>query len=92
MNQAEFLKQLALEGFPEPTLVAREPKGYLDHHTHPFEVKALVIDGQIDLVIEGVRTIYLAGDVFHLLHEQSHTEFYGSSGVQYLASRKELSS
>lgn len=88
MNQAEFLKQLALEGFPEPTLVAREPKGFLDNHAHPFEVKALVIDGQINLAIDGVRTAYIAGDVFHLQYEQTHAESYGSNGVQYLASRK----
>lgn len=89
MNQAEFLKQLVSEGFPEPTLVAREPKGYLDSHIHSFEVKALVINGQIDLVIDGVRTSYIAGDVFHLPCEQMHTEYYGSKGVQYLASRKD---
>ena len=82
---------LVLEGFPEPTLVEREADGFLDDHTHPFEVKALVVSGQIDLVVDGVSTSYISGELFHLLENQVHTERYGNNGVQYLASRKNQS-
>jgi quercetin dioxygenase-like cupin family protein len=51
---------------------------------------SLVVGGQIDLLIEGVRTKCLAGDVFHLARNQVHAEWYGNQGVQYLASRKYL--
>jgi len=89
MTKEQFLSMLVLEGFPEPILVEREADGFLDDHTHPFEVKALVVSGQIDLVVDGVRTVYVSGDVFHLSANQVHTERYGSNGVQYLASRKD---
>jgi len=89
MIKEQFLNMLVLDGFPEPILVEREADGFLDDHTHPFEVKALVVSGQIDLVVDGVRTAYVSGDVFHLSANQVHTERYGSSGVQYLASRKD---
>lgn len=89
MNQDAFLKVLIQDGFPEPILVVREQGGFLDNHTHPFEVKALVTRGQIDIMIDGVKQTYLAGDVFHLKHGQEHTESYGNQGVQYLASRKD---
>jgi hypothetical protein len=82
---------LVLDGFPEPTLVEREADGFLDTHAHPFEVKALVVSGQIDLVVDGVRTTYISGELFHLLENQVHTECYGNNGVQYLASRKNSS-
>ena len=82
---------LVLEGFPEPTFVEREADGFLDDHTHPFEVKALVVSGQIDLVVDGVMTSYISGELFHLLENQVHTERYGNNGVQYLASRKNSS-
>jgi quercetin dioxygenase-like cupin family protein len=88
MKQDEFLKMLAEENFPEPTLVVREPSGFLDSHSHPFEVKALVVDGQIDLMIDDLKRVYLPGDVFHLDFEQMHAERYGNQGVSYLASRK----
>lgn len=89
MNQDAFLKMLSQDGFPEPVLVVRERGGFLDNHSHPFEVKALVTQGQIDIVIDGLKRTYLVGDVFHLLHSQEHAESYGNQGVQYLASRKE---
>lgn len=89
MKQEQFLKMLDLEGFPAPTLVIREGAKFLDLHAHPFEVKALVTNGQIDLTVDGVKSAYIAGDVFHLLPNQVHAERYGNKGVQYLASRRE---
>ena len=91
MTKEQFLSMLVLEGFPEPILVEREADGFLGDHTHPFEVKALVVSGQIDLVVDGVRTSYISGELFHLLENQVHTERYGNNGVQYLASRKNQS-
>ena len=91
MTQDQFLKLLIADEFPEPTLVEREAGGFLDTHTHPFEVKALVVSGQIDLVVDGVKSVYIAGDVFHLLANEVHTERYGNKGVQYWASRKNVS-
>jgi hypothetical protein len=91
MTKEQFLSMLVLEGYPEPTLVEREAGGFLDDHTHPFEVKALVVSGQIDLVVDGVRTSYISGELFHLLENQVHTERYGNNGVQYLASRRNRS-
>ena len=88
MNRDDFLKVLSQDSFPEPVLVVREQGGFLDTHTHPFEVKALVTQGQIDIVIDGLKQTYVSGDVFHLMHSQEHAESYGNQGVQYLASRK----
>ena len=88
MNLEAFLKMLGAEDFPEPVLVVRERNGFLDNHAHSFEVRALVTQGQIDIVIDGSKRNYLTEDVFHLPHSQGHAESYGNEGVQYLASRK----
>lgn len=90
MKQEVFLDKLAKEGFPEPVLVEREVGGFLDLHSHPHEVQALILEGQIDIIIGGLKSIFLAGDMFHLLPNQIHTENYGAKGVKYLASRKSL--
>ena len=90
MKPEAFLEKLAKEGFPAPVLVEREVGRFLDLHSHPYEVHALVIEGQIDITINGIKTTYLAGDAFHLLPNQIHTENYGAKGVKYLASRKDL--
>jgi quercetin dioxygenase-like cupin family protein len=88
MNQDVFLDRLQKEDFPAPVVATRQPPFFLDLHSHPYEAKALVLDGQIDINVGGIKTIYLAGDVFHLLANQVHTENCGSKGVQYLVSRK----
>ncbi len=88
MNQDEFLAALSRDGFPSPVLVVRGSSACLGEHSHPFEVRALVTQGQIDIVINGLKSTYLTGDVFFLAHSQVHAESYGDEGVQYLASRK----
>ena len=88
MKQEVFLENLKKEAFPLPVFVVREHGGFLNTHAHDYEVKALVTEGQIDIVINGIKNTYLAGDAFHLLPSQAHAESYGGKGVKYLASRK----
>ena len=88
MKLEAFLEKLAKEDFPAPVLVEQVHGDFLDLHSHSYEVHALVVEGQIDITINGIKTAYLAGDAFHLLPNQMHTENYGAKGVKYLASRK----
>ena len=87
MNASQFMQMLQQEGYPEPIEVRQDPNGFLNDHTHPFAVKALVIDGSIDILIQGNRRTYSVGDVFQLGFEELHSETYGPNGVIYLASR-----
>jgi quercetin dioxygenase-like cupin family protein len=89
MNSGQFLQLLRRNGFPEPVEVQQVPNGQLGIHEHPFEVRALVVEGDITIVIDGLSKIYKVGDVFHLELKQLHAESYGSEGVKYLASRKQ---
>ena len=87
MNQAQFIEMLQQEDYPDPVEVRQAPNGSLGEHSHPFAVKALVIDGSIDITIQGNRKTYSIGDVFQLGFEEPHSESYGPTGVVYLASR-----
>jgi quercetin dioxygenase-like cupin family protein len=89
MNIEEFLHLLQQDEFPEPVEVQQVPNGQLGIHEHPFEVKALVIAGDITIVTDGISQSYNSGDVFHLGFKQPHSESYGPEGVKYLASRKQ---
>jgi quercetin dioxygenase-like cupin family protein len=91
MTPAIFKAFLLVEGFPEPVLVERERNGFLDLHSHSFEVRALITQGQMEITIDGDRQSYSVGEAFHLTQNQVHSERYGSDGVRYLASRKQLS-
>jgi quercetin dioxygenase-like cupin family protein len=90
MTPAIFKAFLLAEGFPEPVLVERERNGFFDLHSHSFEVHALITHGQMEITIDGDSQLYGVGDAFHLTQGQVHSERYGSDGVRYLASRRQL--
>ena len=49
MSPEAFLVIAESEGFAHPVEVHREPDGFLDLHEHPFEAKALILDGEIEI-------------------------------------------
>jgi quercetin dioxygenase-like cupin family protein len=88
MTRDEFLAALASEGFKEIVTVTREPNQSLDTHAHPFEAKALILDGELTIRASEAEQRYQPGDVFHLPANESHSERYGPAGVTYLVGRK----
>jgi len=88
MTKSEFIHMLIQEGYPDPIEVRREPDGWLAEHSHPFEVYALILEGQIQLTVAGEDNTYKVGDIFYLGAQELHAESYGKTGVLYLASRR----
>lgn len=73
MNQAAFEAQLRQDGFE---VEVKEIAGGIknDPHTHDFEVRALVLDGEITLSCGGSRNTYRSGDVFTMAAGMPHSE------------------
>lgn len=88
MTEEQFRQWLASEGIDTVVAVEREPNGRLDTHTHPFEARALVTEGEITIEAEGGTRRYGPGDIFQLGANIPHAEHYGPQGVRYLAGRK----
>ena len=88
MTEQEFRDQLAADGITTIVVVEREPNGSLDTHSHPFEARALILDGEITIVADTGTMHCRAGDTFRLAAHVPHTENYGPQGVKYLAGRK----
>ena len=88
MTKSEFIHMLIQEGYPDPIEVRREPDDWLAEHSHPFEVYALILDGDIELIIDGKSNVYKPGNIFYLGPQEFHSERYGKEGVLYLASRR----
>lgn len=88
MNIEQFKELLKMEGFGEITTVTREAGGSMDDHKHPFEAKALILAGDIKIMIDGAERTYRPGELFHLFKNEEHSESYGEQGVTYLVGRK----
>jgi hypothetical protein len=90
MTNDEFMIHLEQTGFPEPILITREADLFLDIHTHSFDAKALILQGEISITSSGGSNTYRVGDMFHVPAMTQHSEKYGPLGVKYLASRREV--
>lgn len=88
MDREKFLQQLQREGFSNILTVERAAHGALGVHSHPFEAKALVLEGEILLRCGDHEQVCRAGDSFHLQAGEAHEESYGPQGVRYLVGRK----
>lgn len=85
----EVFKQQSLDaGFDEVLERKWEALTFIDTHTHPFSVQALVTQGEMWLISEG-HTLHLTpGCTFTLASGTSHSERYGAAGATYWVARK----
>ena len=76
------------EGFD--TVLVREwaPGQVVGEHTHPFDVKALVVRGDFWLSCGGTDRHVSTGDRFELTAGEPHTERYGAEGATFWAARR----
>lgn len=88
LSFSEFERAALAEGFDAVLERRWEPQVVLDTHTHPFAVKALVVQGELWLTC-GDQTRHLrAGDRFALEREVPHAERYGADGATYWVARR----
>ena len=84
---SEFKAQALAEGFDEALERNWPADAVLDTHTHPFALKARVVQGETWLTV-GDQTQHLrSGDNFALDRDVPHAERYGSEGATYWLAR-----
>ncbi|HEY1459155.1 MAG TPA: AraC family transcriptional regulator [Casimicrobiaceae bacterium] len=92
MNQVTFEafeKQARAQGFDEVVERKWAPSTVVESHTHPFAVRALVVQGEMWLNVDGGGERHLSpGDEFRIEREVAHTERYGVDGATYWAARR----
>jgi mannose-6-phosphate isomerase-like protein (cupin superfamily) len=76
------------EGFDEVLKRNWPAQTVLETHTHPFEVKALLVEGEMWLTLGGETRHLLPGDEFAVAHGAPHAERYGDTGATYWVARR----
>ncbi len=88
MDPTQFEAALRQDGFSEVETRSHPPGRTVPEHAHPFDVRALVLDGEITLTVDGRETAYRLGDVFTMEGGRRHAEAIGPEGVRFLAGRR----
>jgi len=90
MDRAVFEARLRAEGFPEIRENELQAGRHNAEHSHPFDVLALVLEGDITLTVQGEARTYRTGDEFSMKAGCPHVEDAGARGVRYLVGRRPL--
>ncbi|WP_416899002.1 MAG: cupin domain-containing protein [Minwuia sp.] len=88
MDRATFEAELARDGFEAAGVKTLEPHCHNDAHAHDFEVRAMVIEGEITLTYDGKTETCRPGDVLTMAKGCEHTEDVGADGLKFVVGRK----
>ena len=83
MNQTDFESTLRAEGYQETREGAMAADRVNPEHTHDFDARVLVLDGEIAIACGGVERTYRSGDMFAMAAGTPHAERCGPNGVRY---------
>jgi len=88
MSTRSFENELQRDGFQDIETKTVESNKRVEEHSHPFDVRAKVLAGEITLTSSGLSRTYRIGDVFSMEAGCRHTERCGPDGVTYTVGRK----
>ncbi|MCW5736224.1 MAG: cupin domain-containing protein [Enhydrobacter sp.] len=87
MDQQAFKAELERDGYAVMTNTTPGAK-VNPEHSHPFDVKAVVVEGALTLNCDGQSRTYKPGEIFTMPRGCLHSESYGAEGAVVLAGRK----
>ena len=90
MKDEHFESALRRDGFDDIERKNLPAGTRVPEHAHPFDVRALVLDGEIRLTVEGDEYAYREGDIFVMPAGHRHAEAVGPDGVDYLVGRRRM--
>ncbi len=88
MDTKTFEALLKQDGYGEIETKGYPPGHRAAEHAHDFDVRGLVLEGEITLGSNGVAENLRPGDEFIMPAEQPHTETIGPGGVRFLYGRR----
>jgi quercetin dioxygenase-like cupin family protein len=87
MNRVEFESELQAQGYREIVDRRMQANETNPEHSHEFDARLLVLEGEMTILSEGKERTYRTGETFVMAAGCRHTERSGAEGVRYLAGR-----
>ena len=88
MNRTEFETECHTQGYHEIVDRRMDANTTKPEHSHEFDARLLVLEGEMTITREGSAHLYRAGDAFAMTAGCLHTERSGPEGARYLAGRR----
>ena len=88
MDVPGFTSSLERDGYQNIETRERTPNDRTPDHSHPYDVRALVLAGEITLTWNGMTRSFTAGEVFTMDGDCKHTEVIGPEGLRVLVGRR----
>lgn len=88
MNTGDFENSLRAAGYREIETKQLPADTHNAEHDHSFDVRALVLDGDITLTVAGEARTYREGEIFTMAAGCRHVEDIGAEGVRYRVGRR----
>jgi quercetin dioxygenase-like cupin family protein len=88
MNRTEFETECHAQGYHEIVDRKMDPNATNPEHSHEFDARLLILEGEMTIASEGKQRTYRVGDSFTMIARCRHTEQSGSQGARYLAGRR----
>ena len=88
MNRAEFETECRAQGYHEIVDRQMEANTTNAEHSHEFDARLLVLEGEMTVTSEGQERTYRSGDSFAMTVGCRHAECSGPEGTRYLAGRR----
>jgi quercetin dioxygenase-like cupin family protein len=88
MDQAAFEAALKADGFAEVFTRRMEAGQVVHEHTHPFDARVLILEGEYLLEQGGTTRRFLPGEQFEVPAGVDHTESFGPHGASFIVGRR----
>ncbi len=85
---AAFTADARSAGFDETLVKEYAPNQVLGTHAHPFDVEAIVTQGEMWLTFDGKTRHLLPGGTFEIGRDTPHDERYGAEGATFWVARR----
>jgi uncharacterized cupin superfamily protein len=89
MDRATWEAGLRADGYAGPLDRRMDPGQTAPEHSHPFDARLLILEGEFILTCQGETRRYGPGDCFELDANIPHAEAVGRAGATYLVGRRQ---